>query len=287
MPIAEVNLEDVVTHLELTLHGFGASWGRVPPELETARDQLDQYVIMRLGGVDRACSKHVAMLGRLDDSGDSVLTLNYDLVADWALYELAPKENGGAPTHDSLLARSEELLDPLPDQLWDGARPSAPSQHRQRRCYLKLHGSLNYLYCANPPCPNHRAFFVNWLHLKREMKDHAGSPCNACGAGLRLVIIPPAMGKSLEMFPKMGFIWNLAYRKLREADHWVLIGMSLPPSDYYLTWLLREARMDRDAAPSVTVVNTDRRAGGRVKSVVGVEDVTYVPSLEELIEHLH
>jgi len=283
VPLRELNLEDVVTHLELSLTGFASLWESPRPEVTLAREEFDKYVTRRLGCVDRPCSKHVAAFRRLKDV-DSILTLNYDLVADRSLHAVEGEHSQTRTAkHDSMFWISRHVLELDPFKTWDGAVPSVPVKH-ERGYYLKLHGSLDWLYCPKPPCVRHQAFFPEALTPSEGRRDEPGSPCNVCGAGLVPVIIPPAMGKSFERFPKMGLVWNLAYRKLRAADRWILIGMSLPACDYYLAWLLRESGLARDHLPAITVVNPDRCAAERAKDVVGVADVTWVRCLDEFIE---
>lgn len=283
VPFPELNLEHVITHLELSLTGFASLWELPRPEVTLAREEFDKYVTKRLGCVDRPCSKHVGAFRRLKDV-DSILTLNYDLVTDRSLHAVEGEDSQARTAkYDSRLWISRHVLEPDPFKTWDGAVPSVPVKH-ERGYYLKLHGSLDWLYCPNAACARHQAFFANPLAPSEGGRHESALPCNVCGAGLVPVIIPPAMGKSFERFPKMGLVWNLAYRKLRAAERWILIGMSLPPSDYYLAWLLRQARLDRADLPALTVVNLDRCAAERAEDVVGVAHVTWVGCLDEFIE---
>ncbi|MEE8448121.1 MAG: hypothetical protein V3S39_00670 [Thermodesulfobacteriota bacterium] len=69
------------------------------------------------------------------------------------------------------------------------------------------------------------------------------------------MLVPPTMKKSFEKFPKLGFIWSLAFRELKDADKIVFFGTSFPKSDYMIRWLVREAMMSRKQAPELVIVN--------------------------------
>ena len=88
-------------------------------------------------------------------------------------------------------------------------------------------------------------FFHNWPG-ETDVHTVIGDTCVLCGRRLVLAMIPPALGKSFDEFPKINALWALAFRKLCEADRWIIIGVSLADSDYYLRALLREARAARD-----------------------------------------
>lgn len=55
-----------------------------------------------------------------------------------------------------------------------------------------------------------------------------------------------------------------------------MIGMSLPDSDYYLRWLLKESMMQRktrgNKLPELTIVNPCNKAAEKAKEIIGVND---------------
>lgn len=289
----ELNLEELITQLELSLEGFGSLWGIPPPEYSEffiARQEFNDYILMRLShysteiwrlssiSPEAVCTIHKKLFSIIGDL-DTIVSLNYDLITDVALYEVSPKNDKGEPTKNSILGRSLSLIGK--SLTWGGEVPSIHYEDIGFGYYLKLHGSLHWLYCPNPNCSNHEQFFVAHEH-------RPGHPCILCGAALVSVIIPPALGKSFEKFPKMGFLWHLAYREIGECAKVVFIGMSLPESDYYLRWLLREAVRRSVSVPDIVVVNPDDVARNKTCEVLGIpqDNCDYFDSLKDYVEQL-
>lgn len=218
IPFKEINLEEMITCLELSLDKF-SSFGEHPEVyLYEARREFDKYVKKRLiyNPVEgkRWCSRHKVVFEKLKDE-DTVITLNYDLIVDYTLFEISPKDNSGSLTLDCLLYRMYSLLGKM--QLMSGERPSLYHDYTKIGHYLKLHGSIDWLYCINQTCGNHQLFFPNWIGSP-QIHNQPGDLCSLCGSPLVSVIIPPTMHKSFENFPKLGFLWSLAYRELKQAD---------------------------------------------------------------------
>ncbi len=139
--------------------------------------------------------------------------------------------------------------------------------------YLKLHGSLDWLYCNNEVCTYHRSFFANWIGSS-DLHNRSGDPCVMCGAPLVSVLVPPTMMKSFAQFPKLGLLWSLAHRELSEADRIVVFGLSFAASDYYLRWLFRSAVTDRADQPRIFNINTDGGISSEaIRSLTGVQPV--------------
>lgn len=256
-PIEKLNLEDVVTRLELSIDRFGAFGEHPEPYLHVARREFDRYVHERLSykpvNGNHKCQKHEVLLGQMKDK-DSIITLNYDLVVDYTLYEISKSPEGKLP-HGCLLDRMYSLLGKT--TLIHGERPSLYYSDFGVGHYLKLHGSIDWLYCSHPPCGNHQLFFPNPVDWKEETHNSPGEPCILCGSPLVSVIIPPTMNKTFIEYPKLGLLWTLAWKEIRAADKLVLIGMSLPESDYYLKWLINSAISAREKPPLIGVVNRD------------------------------
>ena len=219
---------------------------------------------------------------------NSIITLNYDLVCDYALYL-----HRGSPKINVLLEASDFILSP---NTYLGSAPASfASEEMEKGFYLKLHGSLHWVYCRNSSCPNNRYIFVNHPIGKMIRRHSPGSPCNLCGANIVSVIIPPSLTKSFEKVPKMGLIWNLAFRELVSAERWVLIGMSLPPSDCHLNWLLREAASKREGRPrpklevaNPDVVKPEKSLSKRISQIVGVDEdeILKFEGLEDYVNKL-
>ncbi|MFA6029521.1 MAG: hypothetical protein WC969_06695 [Elusimicrobiota bacterium] len=242
--LEEINLEEVLTFLDLATEGFGAKWAHYAgfdPYMEReARNAVDYYIHQRLKIPSGAvCSNHLRLVKSLKKS-DTILSLNYDLVADNAIWEVSPKTQHGELAHDSFLGRSHDLLQEM--RTWGGTWPTVRPASEGLGLFLKLHGSLSWVCCQTDGCPYRHQFFPSSPYFEKKNLNLRG-PCANCGNPLATVIIPPVIGKSVQRFPKMGFIWNLAHRELIEADVVVVIGCSLPASDYVFRWLLRTRRL--------------------------------------------
>jgi len=251
MPQSEWNLEEVMTHLQILEEAFLPASANDRSWFSKVHGDLDAFVYQRLVNEPLVLDDPEdpvtlfkppkllkSLFAGLNDA-DSILSLNYDLVADGVLYELAPKGTRGRLQHDCLHERSERLLGPV--RLIDGDRATLRRPDFNRGYFIKLHGSVDWYYCSRPDCPNHRSLFWNW---PGSADAHASidNPCCFCGSGLTLAIIPPAMGKKLDELPKFRFLWHVAALKLSQASRWIIYGVSFAESDYYLRVLLREAR---------------------------------------------
>ncbi len=270
--LSELNLEKIITLLELSVDKFG-SFGEHPEAfLYEARREFDRYVNDKLKINEReGCNKHTKIIKLLagEDSKDTIITLNYDLVIDNTLYELSPKQK------ESKLIKHGCLLDRMYDLLgktltFEGELPSLFPQDAHLGFYLKLHGSIDWLYCPNSACGNHQLFFPNRIFRPPNLP---GDLCKLCGSPLISVIVPPTMRKSFENYPKLGLLWSLAYRELKESNKIILIGISLAESDYYLNWLITYAVTSADKKKDIVVVNNDPTIIDRIKNLTGIEPI--------------
>jgi len=284
----ELNLEEVITFLELSLDTFG-SFGEHPENyIYGARREFDQYVNHRLNTPElKGCCEHKRIVDKNlagSDSKDSIITLNYDLVVDNTLYELSPKEPEPYEKkleHGCLLERMYGLLGRT--VLFHGERASLYHRDKELGFYLKLHGSVDWLYCPNETCGNHQLFFPNWSGSE-EVHDKAGDLCSLCGSPLANVIVPPTMHKSFEKFPKLGLLWSLAYRELNKADRIIIFGVSFAASDYYLRWLFNKAVRERANKPLIVDIDVEDSACERIENITGIKP-THRRRLDEFLEY--
>lgn len=337
--ISELNLEDVITRLELSMDKFGAFGEHFEPYLLDARREFNDYVQKRLTYPPKDgrywCEKHKVLFEQLTDQ-DSIITLNYDLIIDHTLFEILKDASGqlcyehavkieklptgvqfprtledkirydpfqkrlifkgnmkekekeeylslsqeatykeaieslysGSGSDNCLLIRIDSLLNPIQYFPTIG-RPSLPREYVGLGFYLKLHGSVDWIYCANSMCGNHQLFFPNKIGSER-IYNSPRELCTHCGSPLVSIIIPPTMNKTFDEYPKLGLLWSLAYREIRDADELVLIGMSLPGSDYYLKWLINSAISSRDEKEKTLKVVAVNKFKYKIEKLTGV-----------------
>lgn len=282
----DLNLEEVVTGLELAVGDFGC-FGK-PPEvyIYEARREFDKYVCSRLSILEsKSCKEHKKIIDESiagTESKCSIISLNYDLVVDNTLYELSPKQkNGRWLEHHCLLSRMYKLVGGRVS-LYCGDTPSVYHAHRRLGYYLKLHGSIDWLFCPNAACGNHQLFFPNWQGIPTPHVN-PGEVCSLCGAPLANVIVPPTLHKSFEKFPKLGLLWSLAREELSKADRIVIFGVSFAPSDYYLRWLLKKAVTEAEKKPTIVNIDTNEQVSERIKRITSVEVIS-CKSLDEFME---
>jgi len=251
-PLAEVNLEDVLTDLDSTLFGLGGMWygtGQASPRTTALfiRGQLLRIIQERLAINPEATVENGV---RLADYGnilrgtreeDAIVTLNYDCGIEAYVDSLEGSETD-ALTRQRVRDRAGELLGDLFDQT------ETPLVDDERLVHvvpglLKLHGSTDYFACANASCPTRYRIFL---------AEYRGSPsdsiCPTCGSFLEAVIVPPTASKSFERFPKLALLWRLAERSLARCDRIVVWGFSCPAIDHHFAWLLRNCCRARAAA---------------------------------------
>lgn len=122
---------------------------------------------------------------------------------------------------------------------------------------IKLHGSLNWRICDS----------CHYLRNLRTASIWPGSRCKDCDSDeARPMLIRPTFLKEFRHRVWQG-LWRDAGHLLADADHWIVIGYSLPLADVWvLRVLAQSARSNRHGRPPrITVVNPDHSAIGRFR----------------------
>jgi len=141
---------------------------------------------------------------------------------------------------------------------------------------LKLHGSLNWLYCR--AC--HR-LEIGASESKRYLKallrlvgpslqtsyTPGGNPCPTCGTKLRPLLIAPTHLKDYRN-PHIAQVWYEAERVLRDATRVIFIGYSLPDDDLQVVYLLKRS-MAHLQPDQITVVDYDETGSPALQNPVG------------------
>lgn len=278
----KLNLEDVITFLELSLDRIG-SFGKVPDSylIEAKRDFnnfIRDMLNIEFNNKISELSKKINIFEKLSKRSDitqcvdSIVSLNYDLGFDNILYHFSDRNTSSSNLktldHRTILNRMYQILGK--EEFRFGDFPTLWKSVKNSGFFLKLHGSLDWVYCPNQYCGNNQLFFVNWID-SAERHLNIGDICILCGSPLVSVIIPPTLAKSLEQFPKMGLIWSLAYRELCKADKIVIFGISFAPSDYYLRWLLKSSLLSNMNKPVIEVINKDETIHNEIKKITGIK----------------
>jgi hypothetical protein len=239
---------------------FAANWP--PPKLRGVREALEYAIFALLEYRLRRIQPHYtrfleALYASRPPASVTVLSLNYDLIADNAIPAVAERRGQFG----------------LPDYGCDIAT-DAYQQTARFGALLKLHGSLNWLYCPN--C--HRldlgiagsgrrtvkmlgAIYGRALDLDRRY-GAGGSPCDDCGTALRPVLITPTHLKDYRN-PHIARVWYQAARALREAKQAIFVGYSMPEDDVDVIYLFKRG-LAHVSPQAITVVEYAPGDRGRV-----------------------
>ncbi|MHA1228210.1 MAG: hypothetical protein ACTSPV_15810 [Candidatus Hodarchaeales archaeon] len=272
----KVNLENVITYIDLSLDRFGSFGKPASGYLHDCKVQFNQYIITRLDYEqlyhEICCSRFKKILQGLKKN-DTIVTLNYDLVIENTLNCISKeKEKDGKAEHPLYNAMINLLIQCT---IYDFA---ILRQDWESGFYLKLHGSIDWYYCPYRNCRNHTTITI--LEKSKRNSPHF---CSSCGSLLETVIVPPTMNKVFDKYPKLGVMWSLARLELTSSTSVVFIGVSFAPSDYYLSWLIKSSFLEtNNREKSVVVIDKCKSASRRIEELVGVKP-DYYDSLDSYI----
>ena len=200
-------------------------------------------------------NNHWALLDRLYPVGGEeprVISTNYDLIADTALMSLSE-------------ARTPEGA--LPDYRCHISTDFYGNEPTRFGVLLKLHGSLNWLYCRTcqrlelgaSESRRYVKVLARLLGLVGPSLQQSftpdGDPCRVCGTKLRPLLIAPTHLKDYRN-PHLSQVWYEAEAVLREATRVVFVGYSLPEDDVEVVYLLKRS-LARPNPPQITVIEYD------------------------------
>ncbi len=168
---------------------------------------------------------------------DSIfISTNYDILVDNALVRLALNKGGSIGDVGYGLDFTND------DELNTGGVANSVGIK-----LFKLHGSLNWLYCAT--CNTLRL-----TPLEKSFIRYAGA-CTDCRSFYSPIIVPPTFFKNMSnVF--ISTVWNKAENSLRNVEKIIFCGYSFPDADMHIKYMLKRAEINRDTQPfSVSVIN--------------------------------
>ena len=275
--LENVNLEDALTYLALSdryLQNWSAARGRRSEHrLGVSHRDFVGYVAKRLETPGTVCSKHSQLFQSLNEA-DTVVTLNYDLVADIAL-EATDESN--AESFPQGITRPQKMASLVGElNLIGQTPPGLLSWEEETGFYLKLHGAIDWVYCPNSICRNNSRYWSTENDKQSRRGMSFGTGCRLCGTVLDAFIVAPSPEKGIVPASRLGLLWKMALNEITNARKLVIIGFSFAPSDFELQWLFRQAAEFRRRMmgewPEVVVVNPDpehRIRAGHLLSVRG------------------
>jgi len=226
----DLDIEEIFTAVELERE-FCEDESDEYSSLTIIRNKLLRYVgriiaLCTQGG----CGERIRKLAESLDIGDSVLTFNWDLLLDYELGVRGPKW------------QYHNFFTILLQDFRFGGMTVGPYGHQGM--FLKLHGSFNWYRCTNRLCRNFSsvAFYEDTQNALDRLMGIAPPACEACGSQMNPLLIPPLLKKPINENATFKAIWGVARQKIVSASKVVIIGFSLPPTDFYASWLLRSIR---------------------------------------------
>jgi hypothetical protein len=234
-------------------------------------------------------------LARILDDGDTVITFNYDLIADWALFT----EHRCTPANYHMPFEFET-------ETFGATRTTIELQRNSLHNagpidLLKLHGSLNWLQRKWQIIDSQRLSRDAIVYLKTSpsgMLDETliwpllnFQESNGSNVPLVPAIIVPTVFKTTAWHGFSGSVrelWLHAHSAIRRSTHLALIGYSLRPADYLSNWLLRSATAENCAERETYIVNPCPADRSRIASALSQSSsqIYELQTFEEYLDRL-
>jgi hypothetical protein len=229
-----INIEDVFTWLEIRRE-FESPESGSGAKLLGWRAELLSYIFRIIGlCTSNSFGEYSRALGKSLQANDSIITFNWDLLID----DCFLRHTGDLPHYTKFKAKFSEVSE---DNFFHVVAEGSG-------LFLKLHGSLNWFQCTNPRCAVSRnLLFRDDIDrcLQWSIGINKSYACDRCASEAMPLIVPPVLRKPITEQETIRAAWGLARSVLAAADVLVVIGFSVAPTDYYASWLLREAAADR------------------------------------------
>ncbi|CCO07009.1 hypothetical protein [Desulforamulus hydrothermalis] len=276
---ANLDMEEVLTLLNI--------------EMEEDREEQDslllayeEYLLLMALTFDKIlygkpCPYHHSIAQSLKP-GDTVISFNYELLMDYALRHLVSsnskwyiKDGYGI---NCVSLSSAHRRSSLPD-------PAAGSSNVK---LLKLHGSLNWLYC--PQCGQLYAYehrnAKGQSIIIHGMANMIQCTAAHCCHRLSRVIIPPTLMKNYQSIPFIPHLWRQARNALQQAKEIIVIGYSFPATDFRSNWLFRKAMVNNKSLQKVVIVDTAegyplKKLLEKHRSIFRVDDLVFYNSFPQ------
>lgn len=253
----ELRLEDIMTLLDNDFKLFSQS-SSSPMRLDeshetrTLKELIGRTLDYALMGPP--CRRHIALAETMGP-GDVVLSLNYDILLDNALYDRGKISDS---------SYSMNFFNTNVEGNWN-----RPDDKPFEVALLKLHGSLNWMRCGL--C----GILLLYRSRKQTLSGAMRFLCPRCSSEdeyAQRMMIPPVQSKDYRD-RDMAFLWIHADRLMRKFSRIISIGYSYSALDSEMVSLLRRFKARAPHMPEVDFVSRDSDARVRLTSVLGVNKV--------------
>lgn len=217
------------------------------------------------------CEKHKRLVESMS-SRDVVLSYNYDILLDNALFEVGSFSDAGY------------LIDFC--RTFDGSRWVRPNEEKSKVLLLKLHGSMNWLRCT--VCGSD--LLLRGQKFVSPYLSDIIDKCPRCKAGnekLQRLMVPPLLTKDYHD-RDINYLWLTAERLFKDVERITVIGYSLPATDFASETLLRRAIFHRLIPTSVplTIVNPDDPVALRFATIFNSSKISKFQNLDQYLSSL-
>lgn len=256
----KLNIEDIFTNLEIDIEKTKSN------DLQIIRDRIITIILVTFflltskSDYYNKNGEYFLFFDKLKDN-DTIITYNWDLLLDniFDREKLTSKLENRNLSGDVIESTSKKqylrmLMDLSGYRDFSGDRTGAPyEKYHSKGYYLKLHGSIDWLYCPNEDCGSYSKVFPvkNIIGEKYFIAEYK---CHECSSRMKHLIIPPVLNKNYSSFPFVKKLWNIALEELQSADELVIWGYRLPPTDFYNKWLFRQKS---DKLKKVIIINPE------------------------------
>jgi hypothetical protein len=247
----QIDIEALMTHVEIELER------RSSPRLLGIRQELVELIqLVLITAETRSTTRnneYELLRKRLGDK-DTIITFNWDLLLDNVLNRMPILQSYQENTKDLRKYKSGQYyrfildLSAIGEKTWDSVFIREPYREWNSPAgyYLKVHGSIDWYYCSNESCRFFRKVFP-------VLNPSVTYYCSECHEQLERLLIPPVLNKEYKQYPLLRRIWNLAAKEISLAEEIVIWGYSMPPTDFYSAWLLRQCQ--KKSLMKLTIIN--------------------------------
>jgi hypothetical protein len=243
----KINIEKIFTQLELDIENSQN------PDLLAVKSNFLQFIQETLTNLESTVpltnnSDYSLFYEKLEKT-DTVMTFNWDIMLDDEMgrkpileHYLLQRSNPKQELHkDKQYYNFILYLSGIRGMTWNAFGQGKPllKWRGDQGYYLKMHGSVDWKYCDNDICKSSTNVFPV---LEVNGEHHI---CSECYEEMKPLLLPPVLNKQYRRYSLIRKIWNAAAREMEIADEIVIWGYSLPPTDFYSEWLLRQANKSK------------------------------------------
>lgn len=213
----------------------------------------------------------------------TIITFNYDLLAERALYEISSKK--GAEVFSFPGCYRLDDIERIQNVSGCDAFPDTSKDHNGV-AILKLHGSMNWQskHTSSEPTPSALFSPNRLLHVLNtpEIPGSLSWKPKKRRIYMKPIIVPPVSGKRGMMHNCMPKLWSVASKALQQADRVVVAGYSCPPLDLEARILLSE-NLRKNSGKKLYVIDPNAESAAKFIEICGVDHATIYRSVKDWV----